>query len=183
MKNVCKFLALSAFALSTQVQALSITDVGGIDDFIDSTTLSKSGDDTELSWVKSVLGDDSLSFMGKAESEVAMDWQKVSGTSEDDIYATSFGDETPDYFLLKLGTGGVDIDSHYLFDNVGELSYGVVDFSEAGIDFTVKKINISRVSHVSSIGDGSSVDVPAPAGFAFFALGLAGLAARRKTKL
>ncbi len=182
MKTVCKFLALGAFALSTQVQALSITDVGGVDTFLTSTKLANSGESVELAWVQDYLNDDSLTFNGKADSKDEMNWTQVQGTNQDDIYATSFGSEAPDYFLLKLGTGGIDIDSHYLFDNIGELSYGVVDFSKAGIDFTVKKINIGRVSHVSNIGGDSSVDVPAPASLSIFALALAGFAARRKLK-
>ncbi len=162
---------LSCLLFGAGAQALTITDVGGEDTFLDSTTLANSGDAFEEAWVESVLGFDVT--LDASYDSGAPDWQLIDGTT--DVYASMLTTD-PLYFLLKIGTGGTTLDSHYLFQNVGDLSWAVVDFSDVGIDFSVQNISIDRMSHVGEF-DGTSV--PEPATLLLLGLGLIGLGLQR----
>jgi hypothetical protein len=164
--------------VSSQASALLMSDVGELDKLLDSTTLTASGDSVEEAWVESVLGFD-VSLTDKYDS-VSSDWEKVTDAADDDVYAAYFGDSDPEYYFLKLGTGGLSgFDSHYLFENLGDLSYAAIDFLDAGIDLSIRKVNLGRISHVGEI-DGGSTPVSEPASIALFGLGLLGLAAVRR---
>ena len=166
---------IGAISMSSQASAFTITDVGGEDIFVGSTTLSSSGDAAELAWVQDILNDQTITFSDKYDS-YGSDWQLVDG--ETDVYAADLAFD-PEYYLIKMGTGGTNIDSHFLFENIGDLSYAVVDFSDAGIDFSIKKLNIGRISHVGEFGS-STIDVPEPANLALFGLGIVALGFSRK---
>ncbi len=173
IRLIVNVLLLSVMAsLSCLSWSLSITDVGSIDQFLSSSDLGNSGAATEEAWVESVLGFDVEYNAGYASS--GSDWTLLDG--ETDIYAAELTD-TPDYFLIKLGTGGTSLDSHYLFENIGDLAWAVVDFSEAGIDFTIQNISIDRMSHVGEFG---SINVPEPSSAILFGLGLLGLIFQRR---
>ena len=175
MKKVFLGVAIiGAISMSSQAFALTITDVGGEDKFIGSTKLSSSGDAVELAWVRDTLSDQTITFSDKYDSD-GSDWQLIDG--ETDVYAASLTFD-PEYYLIKLGNGGANIDSHFLFENIGDLSYAVVDFSDAGIDFSITKLNIDRISHVGEFG--STTVVPEPANLALFGLGIAALGFSRK---
>ncbi|WNO09879.1 PEP-CTERM sorting domain-containing protein [Teredinibacter sp. KSP-S5-2] len=152
--------------------SLAITDVGGVDRFIASSDLRNSGSATEEAWVESILDFD-VTFNTSYDSN-GSDWTLLDGMS--DVYAASINTAS-DYFLIKLGTGGTSLQSHYLFENIGDLDWAVVDFSAAGIDFSIKNISIDRMSHV---GEFSSVSVPEPSSIFLIGLGLLGLIAQRK---
>lgn len=154
---------------------------GGGDSLIGSATLKSSGDNAELTWVRDLLNDQSIEIDDKYSSS-GNDWALVEG--ESDIFATSLM-QSPGYFLLKFGTGNTGVDSHFLFENVGELSFGVVDFSDMGIDLSSNtKFHIGKISHVDEFSGISPVPtpVPAPAGILLFGLGLVSFGMVRKYK-
>ncbi|WNO09878.1 hypothetical protein [Teredinibacter sp. KSP-S5-2] len=153
--------------------ALAITDVGGIDSFIASADLGNSGDATEEAWVESILGYD-VDYMTSYDS-FGSDWTLLDG--ESDVYAAELSG-SPSHFLIKIGTGGTDLLSHYLFENNEDFTWAVVDFSDAGIDFAENNISISRISHVGEFGD--LIEVTEPSSIALIILGTIGLMIQRR---
>ena len=191
-----KFCTILAFTTSLLISAtasatpLTLDDVGGVDQFIASTTLSKSGDATELNWAQETLrkelNDQSITLTLDVKDESGTGWELIDDLVQNDIYATAF-DINPSYFLLKFGTGGTDIASHLLFKNVGDLAFGVIDFSAAGIDLSqYKNFTIGRLSHVDEFNanpinsQGTPPNpIPEPMTISLFALALLGLARRK----
>jgi hypothetical protein len=167
MKHLNIFIILVAFVISGPAWSLAMTDVGDIDLFRASTTLDDSGDAEEEAWVEGVLGFD-VSLSDKYDSD-GSDWTLLD--NEDDVYATEFS-TSPNFFLIKLGTGGTTLESHYLFENIGNLDWGVVDFSVTGVDFSIKNISIDRLSHVDEFEEYA---IPEPSILALIGFGLVGL--------
>lgn len=176
-----KISALLAFAItlafSGNTHATLLTDVGSVDHFVASTTLSNSGGNTELSWVRDILNDQSITLDRKYEDN-DVSWELL--TNETDVYFMAL-ENTPAYFLLKFGNGNTNLNSHYLFQNVGDLSFAVIDFASADVDLTNATIN--RISHVTGF-DGDSTQpqgtpIPEPMTISLFALALLGLARRK----
>lgn len=165
-----------ALVFSSNSNATLLTDVGGVDTFIASTSI-KSGDKFELSWVHKILNDNTITLDDKYNSS-SSDWSFV----EDNIYSTQLINN-PTYFLLKFGNGNTNGgDSHYLFENVGDLSFAVINFSGIGL-FSVTNLNIGKISHVDEFdanpSQSQSNPIPEPMTISLFSLALLGLARRK----
>ena len=165
-------LALMASLLfSTHLSAATLDSYGGLDNLLYETNLSSSGDAVEESWIESVLGFD-VNFGDKINfDDSATGWNTVDGYDSYYAYDLSGSTDSLDYFLVKTGTGSDDGNTHFLFENLDSLAWAVIDLAAMGFDTT--KIDITKVSHVSSIGDPS--EVPLPAAAWLFLSGLAGL--------
>lgn len=167
-------LATGVFLLGTggMAQALSLTDVGNADTFLYETDLDNSGYATELDWVNSVLiGDYRLT---DKYDVTAVEWEGIG----EGIFAHTLTSD-PAYFLIKTGnikmsnieTENKDSNTHFLFENLTSLAWGVIDLGEMGFD-------TGKISHITEFVGGN--EVPEPATMLLFGTGLAGLAAARR---
>lgn len=183
MKIIVLVILIFSLIISSNSKAtlLNLSDVGGIDDLMASTAfadMGNSGKLAELNWLKSLLGD-SISLDAKYDSSGG-DWSAVD--LQENIFYSSLK-QSPSYFLLKLGDGGIDMDSHYLFENTGGLSFAVIDLAELGVNLLENKnFTIDRISHVTEFNTTTTttIQIPEPAMISFFAIVLLTLS-RRKT--
>lgn len=166
--------ALLLLAFSGSVSALSLSDVGGIDDLIAATTLPDSGEDTETDWVNLELGGNYAMTFKDEQGDEGWNWEAI--TDMPGVFAYDMG-EDPAYFLIKIGKNAGTPYTHFLFSNVDDTNYAVIDFM--AMEINAKNImNIEKVSHIG----GFNQPVPEPATMFLLGSGLFGLAMRRRSK-
>lgn len=176
-------LSVGSAAFATPI---SLDSIGGADKLVAWASLSNSGDASERAFIASYLdvAPNSISYSHLSSGESGGKsgaWDPVIGQSS--LYAFDFDSDAPAYFLIKTGAGvGVEgivgTFTHFLFENVNALSYGVIDLSL--FTRTQGKLEIGVVSHVSTSGKATSV--PEPGTLGLLAVGLAGLAFARRRK-
>ena len=176
-------ITASILCWSFGVNAVPIADTGAIDGLVGQVTqgsaaLPNSGAGSEESWIESVLGYD-VDYTQLAGSG-SSSWESVIGGNACD-YAFQFGTGLgPVHYLIKVGNGngsGTD-DSHYLFENLGNLNWAYVNLSFFGQGVTLS--NVGVISHVGHTG--GTVSVPEPGSLILLSFGLIGLGMARKKR-
>jgi hypothetical protein len=173
-KTLLTGLALGTMMLGMvgTVQALTLADVGSIDDLLFQTKLVNSGDKTEMKWVDSVLG--GTNELTDKYTVTGNDWSAIDNMIG--VFATELNYQ-PDYFLIKTGDNSGNNNTHFLFGNLASLDWAVIDLTVMG--FNADNImNISKISHIDEINGGNNV--PEPATMFLFGTGLLGLAGLRR---
>jgi len=157
--------AAPAWALTVNAGA---TDVGGYDNLKFKATqgsleLPSSGDADELAWVRTVLNDQTITL---AVKYTQMNWLV---TDEAGVYAIDL-QTNPEYFLVKIGGGaGSTGYTHFLYENLESLNWGVVKLANLGLSIT----NITALSHVDEF---NGTQVPEPMSMLLLGFGLVSLA-------
>ena len=163
--------------------ALTIHDgtlVGEVDELIAQTNITPSKENQEA-WIQSEIGEEY--FVTEEKYSVSSsDWQEVFDRSilVDFTWATELK-YAPEYYFIKIGTGGLsgNTDDHFLYRNLAEMNWAVIDFSKWGFDESTN-INIGRISHIGEIG---GTPVPEPGMVILLGIGLLGLAFYNRKRL
>jgi hypothetical protein len=172
--------ALMLGLASAPAHAIPMSIVGEVDTLIGSASLSNSSEETESSWASGLLGY-TVEFDGRTTCpKVGCAWQPVTGSAFSDVYAFDLLDD-PGFFLVKTGAGSASGSTHFLFQNVGNLGYGVIRLT-AQLGFG-SNITVTKISHVTELEGGGPVPVPEPGTIALFGFGLLGVAWASRKRL
>jgi hypothetical protein len=173
MKYSARVVALAAgcvFALGlvTPAGAIPIAVVGSVDNFLASTVMQGNGKATEEAWVSGILGF-AVAINYQNDTTAGTGWDPVDGTSDHWAHALV---TDPAHYVLKLGVGNSGADTHYLFENLADLSWAVIDLSVALAGQSALDFNFGRVSHIGELG-GGSIDLSEPSALGLLIFGLA----------
>ena len=152
--------------------ALALPLVGGVDKLISSDNVHN-GYWSELDWIENELPSP-VNFPEANKYNTTGQWTEVNG-----YYALELK-YMPQYYYIKIGTGGTNIEwDHFLYENVDDLNWAVVDPTEwfnnniVSVQFSLqgglpRNIDTQRISAIGEVNP-----TPEPATMLLLGSGLA----------
>ena len=168
---LCILVMFAGSAWSYTISGGTI-DVGNEDTIYASATVGNSYAE-ELAWVQSELGSE---YTFSEEDKYNVSESNWSAVDDEDTFGALHLKGEPAYFFIKIGTGGLNPTplTHYLYENLQQLAWAVINLDEI---YIAQNFDIGRISHVGEIG---GLPVPEPTTLFLLGLGLIGLAGMRR---
>jgi hypothetical protein len=182
MKITTSLATVCLLAFSATASAIPIATTGGADTLVSWAALANSGLGSETQFVADYLNvaANTISYSQLPDSGGSA-WLPID--NEDSMFAFDFGNTNPLLFLVKMGsgvgiTGVTGTFDTFLFSNVNELRYGVID-----LDLFTRSHGQIEIGMVSHVGTSGTTQVPEPGTWSLLALGLAGFVFVRRKQL
>jgi hypothetical protein len=179
MKKYVFMLLILCGLLAINGPAMAWTPGGAEDTFLASADVADS-DEAEVAWVNSFLNTTFTTADLTKYDTTPMIWQWTDSNGSNGVYAIEFDTKSPGYFYISLGTSDSLTTQHFLYENIDDLAWGVINLGAlSDIGFT--NVEIGKISSIGELG--GTTQVPEPSLLLLLGAGLVGIGAATWRKI